>query len=498
MLHRFVTGFGGGSSVARGRQLLFGQKRWVQWRSPYLGLARGTTKGNSSKEFPLWFYLGSCYVCGRLFLSGYWLATMDDEAQVAIYKSQTDAWGADRQLEGLETLASWLESTNTVIGVDATHKLMRLGGDEAIVGGLTSEDERVRAAAFDAFAYVVRDDGLARKIVKKFPGCREAAVAELNRLSTTRPKSSEEWAENHACRLDVLSVLASLTREQEVWGDNTPLDKIVPCLVNVLSESRQAAEMSYAAKSQRVLAQQRESGVGRITVWINELHDSVQQDMIGELVAAALNVAHNVSRLEGGPKIIAETPECLDFLNSLTLSEDPECAFHAYFAANNVLDFVHGYDEKIAFKVRSSGQMVKPAFGQQFYMDPRTALALNRTVEAFAPAQFLLCGAWGALRRIYRFHASGETFVMSTARLPRLALQSAFSTAVITALLSAVYGSRGIRYEFRRAVDWPAGDAYQILLAHLIATADVLAVTLALRAAPYAIVPFLVTNTLLM
>ena len=59
-----------------------------------------------------WVWQGcALYAFGGLAVSSYYLVTLD--ASEACYKCRTDAWGASRQLEGLDELLGWLEWSAT-------------------------------------------------------------------------------------------------------------------------------------------------------------------------------------------------------------------------------------------------------------------------------------------------------------------------------------------------------------------------------------------------
>ena len=129
-------------------------------------------------------------------------------------------------------------------------------------------------------------------------------------------------------------------------------------------------------------------------------------------------------------------------------------------------------------------------------MDARRALALNRALDALAPAPVLLSAAWGAARRAW-VHATGKEAFLHQAgfSLPKAAARAGLATAVATAGLTALYGARGFRYEARRAL-FAEGDAAQIALSATIMSADLAVLFVALRAAPFCVAPFLVANVL--
>ena len=75
--------------------------------------------------------------------------------------------------------------------------------------------------------------------------------------------------------------------------------------------------------------------------------------------------------------------------------------------------------------------------------------------------------------------------------LARTCLNAAGRTAGGAALLTALFGHGGYRYEVRRRL-FADGDAAQISLAAALASLDLTVLLVTLRAAPFAVAPFVV------
>lgn len=423
----------------------------------------------------------ACYLFGGLASSTYWLFGLHEPVKQACYKCKTEAWGVDRQLEGLDELAAWMEWAATAVGVDACPKLVaQYEAHQCVALGLESEHADVRAIAFEALASLTREDGLARRVADT-TAARGALSRELSRLAAS---PSEGWSDVFAARLSVLVSLGNMTRDAAVWG-GAPLEAVVTSVVRILAELRDAADET---QQRRAPPQPQRSRLGSL---VAELQESVLRDMVAELLAAALAVAHHVSRLAGGAELLASEPRALELLAELAWSDDPDCALHANFALHNTIDRLGDKGRRTLARLEAP----EPELGQPSGLSPRSALALNRMLDAFAPLPFSLALAWGAARRVYRWHASGETFARSTAKLPRVAAYSALATGLVSSFLTAAYGTRGARYEFRRSIHWPDDDANQIALATLVTTFDFCAIAIALRIAPFAVTPFILVNT---
>ena len=79
--------------------------------------------------------------------------------------------------------------------------------------------------------------------------------------------------------------------------------------------------------------------------------------------------------------------------------------------------------------------------------------------------------------------------------LPHALVRSALSTALGAALLTALYGARGCRYELRRGY-LAESDAHQVAFSAALVSFDLSVVLATLRRAPFAAFPFVVWNVL--
>ena len=104
-------------------------------------------------KVPLVWSASAVYAGVGLAASSYYLVTLD--ASEACYKCRTDAWGAARQLEGLDELLGWLEWSATGVGADVAPKLVAsFGAERCAVAGLASAVEDVRSASAEGVIYV--------------------------------------------------------------------------------------------------------------------------------------------------------------------------------------------------------------------------------------------------------------------------------------------------------------------------------------------------------
>lgn len=417
-------------------------------------------------EVPWAFVAVAGYTVGGLVSSSYYLLTLDKEVAASCYKCATDAWGQERQYEGLDELATWIEWSLTA-AVDVTAKLVgKHGVHRCVALGLESPSDEVRGLAFEALASLTRQDHAAKTIAAatEARALLERKLDALVNEPTKKPTDSAEWERYYGRRLGVLVGLANLTRDPRVWGEH-PLDTVVPNLVRLLTELREAVVEAPPPTTSRLGA------------WVAELQESVVRDMIAELLAHALSVAHHASRMR--PDLFASR-ETLELLADLAWSDDADCALHANYALHNAL----------AVNRLPIRNVPEPELGQPSGLDPRTALALNRALDALAPLPLALAMAWGAARRVYKWHATGETFTKPRAKLPTAALGAALATAAASALLTALYGPRGARYEFRRQLHWSEDDVSQIALATAVTAADLAVFYTTLYHAPFVVTPF--------
>ncbi|KAH8071169.1 hypothetical protein JL721_4602 [Aureococcus anophagefferens] len=117
-------------------------------------------------KVPLVWSASAVYAGVGLAASSYYLVTLD--ASEACYKCRTDAWGAARQLEGLDELLGWLEWSATGVGADVAPKLVAaFGAERCAVAGLASAVEDVRSASAGALAALTHDDELARRVARR-------------------------------------------------------------------------------------------------------------------------------------------------------------------------------------------------------------------------------------------------------------------------------------------------------------------------------------------
>ena len=184
----------------------------------------------------------------------------------------------------------------------------------------------------------------------------------------------------------------------------------------------------------------------------------------------------------GGGRGEARLPE---LLAALAWSEDAEAALHANFAAH----LLHASDD-----------LPEPDLGVASGLDARQADLLHRCLDALAPEPLLLASGWGVARRWYRHATSPYAFFpaahqRSLRPLPQALVRSALSTALGAALLTALYGARGCRYELRRGY-LAESDAHQVAFSAALVSFDLSVVLATLRRAPFAAFPFVVWNVL--
>ena len=102
------------------------------------------------------------------------------------------------------------------------------------------------------------------------------------------------------------------------------------------------------------------------------------------------------------------------------------------------------------------------------------------------------CLQSGRWRVVGVFHAAHQR---SLRPLPQALVRSALSTALGAALLTALYGARGCRYELRRGY-LAESDAHQVAFSAALVSFDLSVVLATLRRAPFAAFPFVVWNVL--
>ena len=100
----------------------------------------------------------------------------------------------------------------------------------------------------------------------------------------------------------------------------------------------------------------------------------------------------------------------------------------------------------------SDADLPEPDLGVASGLDARQADLLHRCLDALAPEPLLLAPRAGASSRWYRHATSPYAFFpaahqRSLRPLPQALVRSALSTALGAALLTALYGARGCRYE---------------------------------------------------
>ena len=167
-------------------------------------------------------------------------------------------------------------------------------------------------------------------------------------------------------------------------------------------------------------------------------------------------------------------------------SEDAEAALHANFAAHLL--------------GASEDDLPEPDLGVASGLDARQADLLHRCLDALEPEPLLLASGWGVARRWYRHATSPYAFFpaahqRSLRPLPQALVRSALSTALGAALLTALYGARGCRYELRRGY-LAESDAHQVAFSAALVSLDLAVVLATLRRAPFAAFPFVVWNVL--
>ena len=175
-----------------------------------------------------------------------------------------------------------------------------------------------------------------------------------------------------------------------------------------------------------------------------------------------------------------------ELLAALAWSDDAEAALHANFAAH---------------LLNASDDLPEPDLGVASGLDARQADLLHRCLDALAPEPLLpSVGLGRRARRWYRHATSPYAFFpaahqRSLRPLPQALVRSALSTALGAALLTALYGARGCRYELRRGY-LAESDAHQVAFSAALVSFDLSVVLATLRRAPFAAFPFVVWNVL--
>jgi len=486
------------------------------------------------RSVPFAFQVVSLASLGSLTLSTYWLLTMGrDDVEQACKRCRTTAWGEERQLEGLEELANWIDWSATSCLVDLRPKLARdYAADECLVLGASSKREEIRAVSFEALANLLRDDELALRSAKKTRS-REVAVLELERVEKTLPpKTAGEFAEIYATSLAVLSTLSCLTYKPATWACATSsadellteeeeeeedllpsgsmmklgsamtpddlVERLVPALTRLMSKLRDLAAAVEENDDYNEPTSRRSS---RLTSFVAELQQSAVRDMIFDLLALTLEICHNVSRINAAS---AFDDDGLRLLADLAWAQEPEAALHATLALHAILRQRYpDVADREAALVDLDAPPSLLQLGGNFSLDPdpRRAVAVSRVVDAFRIGPLALAAGWGAIRRAIQWHYAEEglrqtIYPFKPPGLVRRTLSSALVTAFVTALLSAVYGPRGTRWEYRRGFYAGDSDTSQIALASAFTAADLTFIFVALRAAPFCLTPFLLLNIL--
>jgi len=508
-------------------------------KQPYSLSRRWQQHGNRREEFPWAWTLAATYAGSSFALSLHYLYSMDDVA-AASYRSRTTAWGEERQLEGLDEIASWIDWSASSAGIDLIPKLVRVYRvEECVALGAISNRPEVRAVALEASADLTTNDELARRVCSR-TNLREAMVLELERLAESpRPRTAIEWGELYSNRLAVLNALANATACKGTWFDMDPqvfgqadpnilLDRLVPALLLLLTELRDAyfslsvIAVAPKAPSESMNSDEKVPPAGavssrksaylseaagaataatkssRLATWMAELQESAVKDVIAELIAVAVRVAHHVAMLDGGPQRLCANDENLELLANLAWIHETDAALHAIMTLRHAVQ-----EDKLQTLDLPDDAMYLSFFDT---WTTRSMLALHRATDSLSPLPLFVSGAWGAIRRYIQWHASSDVF-LARATMPstsgyyrslgRALLTSSVSTAAAVAFLSTLYGPRGTRYEFRRSVFGGDSDLSQIAVAAAFISADLVILLGTLRVSPFIVTPFFVLNTLI-
>ena len=280
-------------------------------------------------------------------------------------------------------------------------------------------------------------------------------------------------------------------------NDRAQLAKV---LVAVLDATRRRSAGLDKAREQYLDQADAQPRVAKLAV---ALHDSALREALREVEAAGALLAHTLAAATDAEErlldiVRANAPEAVahvkrldwprrlpELLAALAWSEDAEAALHANFAAH----LLHASDD-----------LPEPDLGVASGLDARQADLLHRCLDALAPEPLLLASGWGVARRWYRHATSPYAFFpaahqRSLRPLPQALVRSALSTALGAALLTALYGARGCRYELRRGY-LAESDAHQVAFSAALVSFDLSVVLATLRRAPFAAFPFVVWNVL--
>ena len=446
-----------------------------------------TAQQTTAERYPVLWQAAALYCGGGLAVSAYQLLNAD--CRDAIEKAKTDAWGARRRLEGFDEVLEWLEWSEAGVGCDVAPKLVRQGALAAAVDGLRSDDLDVRCAAAATLAGLTRDDELARRCCST-EDARAALVEALERcenkartprldvdLGNAQIADAEAWADARAHEATLLLVAANLAPAWPSGGDDRA--RLAKVLFAVLDATRRRSTGLDKAREQYLNDGDAQPRVAKLAV---ALHDSALREALLEVEAAGALLAHALAAAGGG-RGEARLPE---LLAALAWSDDAEAALHANFAAHLL--------------GASDDDLPEPDLGVASGLDARQADLLHRCLDALAPEPLLLASGWGVARRWYRHATSPYAFFpaahqRSLRPLPQALVRSALSTALGAALLTALYGARGCRYELRRGY-LAESDAHQVAFSAALVSFDLSVVLATLRRAPFAAFPFVVWNVL--
>ena len=474
---------------------------------PHRGLS--TAQQTTTERYPVLWQAAALYCGGGLAVSAYQLLNAD--CRDAIEKAQNDAWGARRRLEGFDEVLEWLEWSEAGVGCDVAPKLVRQGALAAAVDGLRSDDLDVRCAAAATLAGLTRDDELARRCCST-EDARAALVDALERcenkartprldmdLGNAQIADAEAWADARAHEATLLLVAANLAPSWPAQSDDRA--RLAKVLVAVLDATRRRSAGLDKAREQYLDQADAQPRVAKLAV---ALHDSALREALREVEAAGALLAHALAAATDAEErlldiVRANAPEAVahikridwprrlpELLAALAWSEDAEAALHANFAAHLLR--------------ASEDDLPEPDLGVASGLDARQADLLHRCLDALAPEPLLLASGWGVARRWYRHATSPYAFFpaahqRSLRPLPQALVRSAVSTALGAALLTALYGARGCRYELRRGY-LAESDAHQVAFSAALVSFDLSVVLATLRRAPFAAFPFVVWNVL--
>ena len=354
-------------------------------------------------------------------------------------------------------MLEWLEWSEAGVGCDVAPKLVRQGALAAAVDGLRSDDLDVRCAAAATLAGLTRDDELARRCCST-EDARAALVDALERcevkartprldvdLGNAQIADAEAWADARAHEATLLLVAANLAPS---WPANDRA-RLAKVLVAVLDATRRRSAGLDKAREQYLDQADAQPRVAKLAV---ALHDSALREALREVEAAGALLAHAAAATDAEERLLdivrANAPEAVahvkrhdwprrlpELLAALAWSEDAEAALHANFAAH-LLNVVG----------RS------PGAGPRRRVGPRRAPGrfIDRCLDALAPEPLLLASGWGVARWYrhatspYAFFRGAPAVAAAVAAGPR---PKRLSTALGAALLTALYGARGCRYE---------------------------------------------------